>query len=99
MAKTRVTFTIEPEDADRLRAAAAREGVTTSSYIEHTVLERVARDEAIRATFAEADSATAAAYAAADAVIWPDAEALTPARRAELDNALDRALGRFPRSA
>jgi hypothetical protein len=99
MAKIRVTFTIDPADADRLREAAERAGVTVSAYIERTVLESIEQDEAIRKTFADADAATNAAYAAADAAIWPDPEPLPREGKAELDAVLDRFFDKFPRTA
>jgi hypothetical protein len=99
MAKTRVTFTIDPRDAERLRRAAERAGVTVSAYIERRVLDSVEHDEAIRKTFADADAATNAAYAAADAAIWPEPEPVGPERKAELDAALGRFFDAFPRTA
>ena len=98
MAKTRMTFTIDPADAERLRLAAQRAGVTVSAYIERRVLDSVEQDEAIRKTFADADAATNAAYAAADAAIWPDPEPLSSERKAELDAVLNRFFDKFPRS-
>ncbi|GAA3372314.1 hypothetical protein GCM10020367_26720 [Streptomyces sannanensis] len=99
MAKTRVTFTIDPADAARLRRAAERAGITVSAYIEARVLASVEQDEAIRKTFRDADAATNAAYAAADAAIWPEPEPLTAQRKAELDSALDRFFDKMQRSA
>lgn len=99
MAKTRMTFTIDPADAERLRRAAQQAGVTVSAYIERRVLDSVEQDEAIRKTFADADAATNAAYVAADAAIWPDPEPLSSERKAELDAVLDRFFDKFPRGA
>ncbi|WP_415952545.1 hypothetical protein [Streptomyces sp. KLOTTS4A1] len=99
MAKTRVTFTIDPADAERLRRAAERAQVTVSAYIEARVLGAVERDEAIERMFRDADAATRAAHAAADAAIWPDPEPLSPERRAELDGALGRFFGGESRTA
>ncbi|MEN8655612.1 hypothetical protein ABCR94_34835 [Streptomyces sp. 21So2-11] len=99
MAKTRVTFTIDPADADRLRRAAERAGVTLSAYIEARVIASVEQDEAITKTFRDADAATNAAYAAADAAIWPEPEPLTPGEKAEADAVLERFFGKMRRSA
>ncbi|MEV0113126.1 ribbon-helix-helix domain-containing protein [Streptomyces sp. NPDC050844] len=99
MTKTRVTFTIDPEDAERLRQAAKQAGMTVSAYIESRVLASVEQDEAIASVFRDADAATNAAYAAADAAIWPEPEPLTSERKAELDVVLERFLGKVRRSA
>ncbi|NUK36761.1 ribbon-helix-helix domain-containing protein [Streptomyces lunaelactis] len=99
MAKTRVTFTIDPADAERLRRAAERAGVTVSAYIEARVLASVEQDEAIRETFRDADAATNAAYAAADAAIWPEPEPMTAEEKAEADAVLERFFGKMQRSA
>lgn len=99
MAKTRVTFTIGPEDAERLRLVAEQAGMTTSAYIERAVLAAVEREEAIRATFAAADAASAEAFAATEAALWPERGALSEEDRREVDAALDRFFARFPRTA
>ncbi|MCS0637851.1 ribbon-helix-helix protein, CopG family [Streptomyces sp. LP05-1] len=99
MAKTRVTFTIDPSDADRLRRAARNAGLTVSAFIEARVLEAVGQDEAIRAAFRDADAATAAAYAAADAAIRPDPEPLSERDKAEADAVLDRMFAKLRHTA
>ncbi|ORT58495.1 hypothetical protein BKD26_18000 [Streptomyces sp. CB03238] len=94
-----MTFTIDPADAARLRRAAQRAGVTVSAYIESRVLASVEQDEAISAAFRDADAATAAAYAAADAAIWPEPEPLTAEDKAEADAVLERFFAKMQRSA
>jgi predicted transcriptional regulator len=99
MAKTRVTFTIGPEDAERLRLAAEHARMTTSAFVERAVLSAVEREEAIGATFAAADAASAEAFATADRALWAQQGPLSDEDKAEIDAALDRFFARFPKSA
>jgi serine/threonine protein kinase HipA of HipAB toxin-antitoxin module len=64
--------------------------VTVSAYPESRALASVEQDEAVSEAFQDVDAATAAAYAAADAAIWPKLEPLMAENKAEVDAVLER---------
>lgn len=103
MAKTRISISLDQEQAERIRWHAERAGVDVSAYLVHAATRQMAETEAIEAQFAEVDTVIAAAEAAAGQMPPASgvAEAeLTEQERREVEEALglvhgaDRRAGR-----
>ncbi|MFJ7202453.1 hypothetical protein ACIQWR_02775 [Streptomyces sp. NPDC098789] len=96
MAKTRITISLDEDQADRIRLHAERAGLDVSAYLVHAATRQMAETEAIEDQFASVDGTIAAAEAAA-AGIPPEAaaprDALTEQERREIESALDLVYG------
>jgi uncharacterized protein (DUF1778 family) len=78
MAKTRISISLEPAQAERIKAAAAEGGQDVSAFMVSSSLAEAARRERIAASFADIDAAIAAAEAEADTLVWPPQEEMAP---------------------
>jgi hypothetical protein len=96
--KTRITISLEPSQAERIRQHADRAGMDLSAYLVHAATRQMAESDAIEAQFAEVDALIARAEEAADglpAVPTPDPAAeLTEQERREVEEALGLVQGR-----
>lgn len=95
MAKTRISISLEQEQAERIRQHAERAGLDVSAYLVHAATRQMAESEAIEAQFAEVDALIAAAEA--EAANAPEADAAVPEpteqERREIEAALDLVYG------
>ncbi|MFE1557152.1 ribbon-helix-helix protein, CopG family [Streptomyces sp. NPDC058734] len=91
MARTRISISLEQEQAERIRRHAERAGMDVSAYLVHAATRQMAETEAIEEQFAGVDALIAAAEAEA-AGVAPEpeaaAEALTEQERREVEAAL-----------
>lgn len=105
MAKTRMSISLDPEDAERIRAAARDAGLDVSSYVVRATRDAVNRDKwAARKTnpvFAEIDARIAEAERLADEMPWPPptVDELSPAERAAIKAQWDAFFGRSQHGA
>lgn len=67
MAKTRISISLEQEQAERIRRHAERAGLDVSAYLVHAATRQMAETETIEAQFASVDALIAAAEAEAAA--------------------------------
>ncbi|MFP3991088.1 hypothetical protein U9R90_27180 [Streptomyces sp. E11-3] len=91
MAKTRISISLEQEQAERVRAHAERAGMDVSAYLVHAATRQMAETDAIEEQFAGVDALIAAAEAeAAELPPEPDVapEELTEQERQEVAEAL-----------
>ncbi|MFF1558616.1 ribbon-helix-helix protein, CopG family [Streptomyces sp. NPDC058279] len=96
MAKTRISISLEQEQAERIRRHAERAGVDVSAYLVHAATRQMAETEAIEEQFAEVDTVIAAAEAAAGRMPPGPAaagEELTERERREVEEALGLVYG------
>ena len=73
MAKTRISISLEPEQAARIKAAAAEGGQDVSAFMVSSALVEATRRERLPAAFSEIDAAIAAAETEAESVAWDPA--------------------------
>ncbi|WP_267241538.1 hypothetical protein [Streptomyces sp. PR69] len=73
MAKTRISISLEPEDAEAIKAVAAEHGLDVSAFLVMAGRKEAARLARIAAAFADIDAALAEAEAEGDALAWPPA--------------------------
>lgn len=78
MAKTRISISLDPAQAERIKAAAAEGGQDVSAFMVASALGEATRRERVAASFADIDAAIAAAEAEADNLAWPPPEEVTP---------------------
>ncbi|MDT0377432.1 hypothetical protein RM572_01410 [Streptomyces sp. DSM 42041] len=106
MAKTRITISLENDQAERIKQHAERAGMDVSAYVLHAATLQMAESDAIEAQFAQVDALIAQAERAADG-LSPDSApeptaALTEQERREVEAALglvqglDQTQGRRP---
>ncbi|MFE9923967.1 ribbon-helix-helix protein, CopG family [Streptomyces sp. NPDC005774] len=98
MAKTRISISLEQDQAERIRQHAERAGMDVSAYLVHAATRQMAESDAIEEQFAEVDALIARAEQAASGLPAepapePAAE-LTEQERREVEEALDLAHGR-----
>ncbi|MER8094686.1 hypothetical protein [Streptomyces goshikiensis] len=96
MAKTRISISLEEQQADRIRRHAERAGLDVSAYLVHAATRQMAETEAIDDQFAGVDALIAAAEAEAAGVPLepvPPAVELTEQERREIASALDLVYG------
>jgi pyruvate-formate lyase len=97
VAKTRISISLDQEQAERIRQHAERAGMDVSAYLVHAATRQMAESEAIEEQFAEVDALIARAERAADGL--PDEPAREPAaelteqERLEVEEALDLVRG------
>lgn len=92
MAKTRISISLEQEQAERIRQHAERAGIDVSAYLVHAATRQMAESDAIEEQFAEVDAVISSAERAADGLPAeparePAAE-LTEQERLEVEEAL-----------
>ncbi|MFI1757085.1 plasmid mobilization protein [Streptomyces sp. NPDC020571] len=98
MAKTRISISLDQDQAERIRQHAERAGMDVSAYLVHAATRQMAESDAIEEQFAEVDALIARAEQAADGLsaessVEPVAE-LTEQERREVEEALGLAHGR-----
>ncbi len=74
MAKTRISISLDPEQAERIKAAAAEGGQDVSAFVVSSALVEARRRERLAAAFSDIDAAIAAAEAEAESVVWSPAD-------------------------
>ncbi|MGW0606573.1 hypothetical protein [Streptomyces sp. NPDC002644] len=96
MARTRISISLEQDQAERIRRHADRAGMDVSAYLVHAATRQMAETEAIEEQFAGVDAVIAAAEAeAARAGELPEEPLadLTEEERHEVERALDLVYG------
>ena len=73
MAKTRISISLDLDQAERIRLAAEESGQDVSAFVVAAALTEAVRRERIAASFADIDAAIAAAEAEAESLDWPPA--------------------------
>jgi uncharacterized protein (DUF1778 family) len=73
MAKTRISISLDLDQAERIRLAAEEGGQDVSAFVVAAALTEAVRRERIAASFADIDAAIAAAEAEAESLDWPPA--------------------------
>ena len=73
MAKTRISISLDIDQAERIRLAAEEGGQDVSAFVVAAALTEAVRRERIAASFADIDAAIAAAEAEAESLDWPSA--------------------------
>ncbi|MDT3726165.1 ribbon-helix-helix protein, CopG family [Streptomyces sp. DSM 41972] len=102
MAKTRISISLEQDQAERVKQHAERAGMDVSAYLVHAATRQMAESDAIEEQFAEVDALIARAEQAAEGLpverdCEPAAE-LTERERREVEEALALVQGRDRRS-
>ncbi|MDH6118574.1 diphthamide synthase (EF-2-diphthine--ammonia ligase) [Kitasatospora sp. GAS204A] len=96
MPKTRISISLDSDQAERIRAHAERAGMDVSAYLANAATQQMAEAEAAEAQFAQIDAAIVAAEAAA-ADLPPLADVadddLTEAERREVREAMELVYG------
>ncbi|MCZ7415961.1 hypothetical protein [Streptomyces sp. WMMC897] len=96
MGRTRISISLESEQAERIRTHADRAGMDVSAYLVHAATRQMAETEAIEGQFADVDALIATAEADAGA-LSPEAEAplpeLTEQERQEVEAGLSLVYG------
>ncbi|MGW0824235.1 hypothetical protein [Streptomyces sp. NPDC002845] len=94
--KTRISISLEQEQAERIRLHADRAGMDVSAYLVHAATRQMAETEAIEEQFSEVDALIAAAEAEA-ATLPPEPETagpeLTEQERQEVETVLNLVYG------
>ncbi|MEU1277092.1 hypothetical protein [Streptomyces sp. NPDC005805] len=96
MAKTRISISLEQQEAEAIRRHAERAGMDVSAYLVHAATRQMAETEAIEEQFADVDALIAAAEAEAGGVPAEppaSAEDLTEQERREIESALGLVYG------
>jgi hypothetical protein len=98
VAKTRITISLEQDQAEHIRQHAERAGMDVSAYLVHAATRQMAESDAIEEQFAEVDALIDRAERAADglpAETAPEPAAeLTEQERREVEEALSLIHGR-----
>ncbi|MEU8527264.1 MULTISPECIES: hypothetical protein [Streptomyces] len=71
MAKTHISISLDPEDAELIRNVAKENGLGVSAFLALAGRKEAARLERVAAAFADLDNAIAAAEAEAEVMPWP----------------------------
>ncbi|WP_105972329.1 hypothetical protein [Streptomyces geranii] len=96
MAKTRISISLEREQADRIRRHAERAGLDVSAYLVHAATRQMAESEAIEEQFSGVDALIARVEAEADALPTEPGDAapeLTEQERRDVEAALNLVYG------
>jgi hypothetical protein len=95
--KTRISISLEPDQAERIRTHAERAGLDVSAYLVNAAIRQMAEAEAIEAQFAQVDATIAAADAEA-ASLDPSPETtldeLTEEERRQVREAMELVYGK-----
>jgi hypothetical protein len=98
VAKTRITISLERDQAERIWQHAERAGLDVSAYLVHAATRQMAESDAIEEQFAEVDALVARAEREADGLpAEPESEPaadLTEQERREVEEALGLVQGR-----
>ncbi|WP_048910315.1 plasmid mobilization protein [Streptomyces sp. NRRL WC-3744] len=94
MAKTRISISLEQDQAERIRQHADRAGMDVSAYLVHAATRQMAESDAIEEQFAEVDALIARAEQAADGLPAEPTPELTEQERREVEEALGLVHGR-----
>jgi len=71
MAKTRISISLDPEDAELIRKVAAENGLDVSAFLVMAGRKEATRLARVAAGFAELDARIAEAEAEAETLEWP----------------------------
>ncbi|KUL36202.1 hypothetical protein [Streptomyces regalis] len=71
MAKTRISISLDPGDAELIKAVAAENGLDVSAFLVMAGRKEAVRLARLAESFAEIDAAIAAAEAEAEELVWP----------------------------
>jgi hypothetical protein len=82
--KTRLSISLDPHDAQRIKRAAARADVDVSNYVTRAALDAAVRDERAADVFAELDARIDAMERAAGEPLPPLVGELSPVERAAI---------------
>ncbi|GGK54727.1 hypothetical protein Ppa06_12750 [Planomonospora parontospora subsp. parontospora] len=96
MAKTRISISIDPDHAERIRAHAERAGMDVSAYLVNAAVRQMAETDTLESQFASVDAVIAAAEAEAAALPPLPAVAddeLTEEERREVQEAMQLVYG------
>lgn len=96
MAKSRISISLEPDQAERIRAHAERAGLDVSAYLVNAAIRQMAEAEAIEAQFAQVDAMIAAADAEGASLELPPEttlDELTEEERLQVQEAMDLVYG------
>ncbi|MFJ9555384.1 plasmid mobilization protein [Nocardiopsis sp. NPDC101807] len=91
MAKVRISISLDPEEAERVRSHADRAGMDVSSYLVNAAIRQIAEVEAAEAQFAELDALIADAEGRAEhygPVDETSEDSLSEDERREVDEAM-----------
>ncbi|MDD9378963.1 hypothetical protein M8Z33_20325 [Streptomyces sp. ZAF1911] len=91
VAKTRISISLEQEQAERIRRHAEHAGLDVSAYLVHAATRQMAETEAIEAQFADVDALISAAEA--EAANAPQAESAVPELTEQERREVEAALG------
>ncbi|MFD0208825.1 hypothetical protein ACFVH9_06780 [Streptomyces hirsutus] len=94
MAKTRISISLERDQAERIGQHAERAGMDVSAYLVHAATRQMAESDAIEEQFAEVDALIARAEQAASGLPAGPAPELTEQERREVEGALGLVHGR-----
>jgi uncharacterized protein (DUF1778 family) len=94
MAKIRISISLEPADAERIKAAAAEGGQDVSAFLVSAALVEATHRERVAAAFADIDAAIARAEAEAEALDWPPDSDLTPEESERIEREIAAARAR-----
>ncbi len=94
VAKTRISISLEQDQAERIRQHADRAGMDVSAYLVHAATRQMAESDAIEEQFAEVDALIARAEQAADGLPAEPTPELTEQERREVEEALGLVHGR-----
>lgn len=85
MAKTRISISLDLEDAERIKAVAAESGLDVSAFLVMAGRKEAARLARIAESFADIDAAIAEAEAEAEALPWPPGDDVDPGELARIE--------------
>ncbi|GAA4924641.1 ribbon-helix-helix protein, CopG family [Streptomyces coeruleoprunus] len=90
MPRTRISISLDEQQAARIKRHAERAGMDVSAYLTHAATRQMAETEAIEEQFSQVDVLIAAAEAEAEALPTEPAtsDELTEGERREVDEAL-----------
>ncbi|MDX3457315.1 hypothetical protein PV396_36075 [Streptomyces sp. ME02-8801-2C] len=96
--RTRISISLEQEQADRIRRHAERAGLDVSAYVVHAATRQMAETEAIEEQFSGVDALIAEAEAKAESATLqsepvPAAPELTEQERRDIEAALNLVYG------
>jgi len=96
VAKTRISISLAPDQAERIRAHAERAGLDVSAYLVNAAVRQMTEAEAIEAQFTQVDAMIAAADAEGAALGTPletTADELTAQERLQIQVAMELVYG------
>ena len=96
MAKVRISISLDPDEAERIRSHADRAGMDVSSYFVNAAIRQMGDAELAEAAFADVDALIADAEGRADhhrPVDEADDDSLSEDERREIDEAMSLVYG------